>query len=179
LPNVKRICEIGFNAGASAALWLLANPTAEVIMFDMWYHHYAPVAEAMLRNASMGEAFGLRNVDSRLTIVKGSSLDTVPRFFMQHPNVKCDLLSVDGGHTYDIAVNDIKHMRRIANAELSYLVVDDTNCHAGYCVDAAVDEHLRRGSMQEYPISSAEYPVGDGSVFMRGVRVFRYTAGGA
>ena len=40
LPFVKHICEIGFNAGHSASLWLLANPTAKVTMFDIWTHEY-------------------------------------------------------------------------------------------------------------------------------------------
>merc|ERR1719291_160267 len=36
LPEVKTICEIGFNKGNSAMLWLRANPKARVVMFDLW-----------------------------------------------------------------------------------------------------------------------------------------------
>lgn len=71
LPCVKRICEVGFNEGHSAALWLLANPTAEVVMFDLYDQPSAALGEAFLR-----DAFG----DDRLYVVRGPSQWTVPMF---------------------------------------------------------------------------------------------------
>ena len=141
MPAVKTICEIGFNSGHSASVWLAvrpsnffphfffsgskkssaeeivgrrgkdshfsfffslenkqANPNAKVIMFDLWEHAYAPRAEAWLRSQAAA-AHGIQDGDARLTVVKGSSLDTVPQFAADNPDVKCDLISVDGGHT--------------------------------------------------------------------------------
>ncbi|CUG86932.1 membrane-associated methyltransferase, putative [Bodo saltans] len=146
LPEVKTICEIGFNMGHSASLWLLANPTANVYMFDLWSHEYSPIAENFLRS-SKATAFGLRNVSSRLTITKGSSLTTVPKFAKERPDVKCDILSVDGGHTYELGLQDIENMRQLANPNFNILLVDDTNCDAGWCVDEPCFEHERRGNI--------------------------------
>ena len=46
-----------------------------------------------------------------MVVVKGSSLETLPRFFKLNPHIKCDILSVDGGHTYKIAREDIINMK--------------------------------------------------------------------
>ncbi len=34
-PGIRTVCEVGFNAGYSAAVWLESNPTVKVIDFDM------------------------------------------------------------------------------------------------------------------------------------------------
>lgn len=85
-------------------------------MFDLWEHAYAPRAEAWLRSPAAA-AHGIKDGDSRLTVVKGSSLETVPEFAAENPDVKCDLISVDGGHTYDIALKDLENMHLLANRE--------------------------------------------------------------
>jgi restriction endonuclease Mrr len=51
----------------------------------------------------------------------------VPRFAKEHPHVKCDLLSVDGGHFYEIAIQDLRNMRALANPLFHVAVMDDTN----------------------------------------------------
>jgi hypothetical protein len=75
-------------------------------MFDLWSHEYSPRGEAFLRGAQAA-AHGIHNASARLYITKGSSALTVPAFAVQHPGFKCDLLSVDGGHTYDLAVTGL------------------------------------------------------------------------
>ena len=85
LPHVSHICEIGFNGGHSASLWMLANPTAKVTMFDIWLHKYANKGEAFLRSADAAEA-GVVDGDARLTIIKGSSHDTVAPFAAANPH---------------------------------------------------------------------------------------------
>lgn len=34
-PGIRTVCEVGFNAGYSTAVWLTANPTLKVISFDL------------------------------------------------------------------------------------------------------------------------------------------------
>ena len=85
-------------------------------MFDLWEHAYAPKAEAWLRSPAAA-AHGIVDGDARLTVVKGSSLETVPEFAADNPDVKCDLISVDGGHTYDVALKDRENMHLLANRE--------------------------------------------------------------
>ena len=91
-PFVKQICEIGLNGGHSAALWLSAG-NANVLMFDIGTHKYSHIAANILK-----EKYG-----DRFTVVFGNSLVTVPK-----TNVKCDIISVDGGHDFHTAYNDMK-----------------------------------------------------------------------
>jgi hypothetical protein len=65
------ICEVGFNAGHSAALMLTAAPQANVVVFDIFNHPLHPWAERSLK--LMFDAF-----PKRLSFVKGPSSDTIP-----------------------------------------------------------------------------------------------------
>eukprot|EP00435_Cladocopium_sp_Y103_P049797 s1270_g15.t1 len=95
-----KILEVGFNAGHSVCLMMLANPTSKVITFDLCEHHYTkPCVEALKR------FFG----PHRLELVEGSSADTLPRFHRQQPDVQFDLFHVDGGHQYQQALADLKN----------------------------------------------------------------------
>lgn len=140
---VRTICEIGFNSGSSALIWLLSNPTARVVMFDLWSHSYSPAGEEYLRKIDR------LNATDRLTIIKGSSLETVPAFAknVSGTGFTCDLLSVDGSHRHEDAVQDIHNMMGLANPLWNALLVDDTNCGKPYCVDGAIREHLRLGNV--------------------------------
>lgn len=148
MKNVQRICEIGFNAGHSASLWLMANPTAEVIMFDLWAHNSSDPGARFLLSPE-ARALGIQDAASRLRIIKGDSTKTVVDFSAENPSVKCDLLSVDGGHTHDVALADIRHMHNLANPRFNTVVIDDTQCDLPWCVDSALEEHQRRGTLQK------------------------------
>ena len=147
MRNVRRICEIGFNAGHSASLWLMANPTAEVLMFDLWAHNSSEIGAKFLLSPE-ARALGIEDAASRLRIIKGDSTKTVVDFAAENPSVKCDLLSVDGGHTHEIALADIGHMHNLANPRFNTVVIDDTQCDLPWCVDSALEEHQRRGTLQ-------------------------------
>ena len=172
MPNIKRICEIGFNMGHSASLWLHANPKAEVLMFDLWAHDYSPRAEIFLKSAAAAQ-LGLVDVGNRLKIVKGPSNFSVPTFFTEHPEVKCDLLSVDGGHTYHEAIADISNMFAMASWDFNVLLVDDSNCAPSWCVDGAIFEAQRRGLVRVAG-RVAERWKPDRREFTRGVTVLQY-----
>jgi len=148
MKNVRRICEIGFNGGHSASLWLWANPNAEVVMFDLWEHDASPLGEQFLLSEE-ARSMGILDAGSRLKIVKGNSLSTVPRFAAENPSTKCDLISVDGGHSFEVALVDIAHMHNLANPRFNTMLVDDTECTAYYCVDAVLEEHQRRGTLRK------------------------------
>ena len=168
MSNVRRICEIGFNGGHSASLWLWANPEAEIVMFDIWDHDYAPLGEQFLLSEE-ARSLGIVNAASRLHIIKGNSLRTVTQFAAESPKTKCDLLSVDGGHSYNVSLADITHMHNLANPRFNTMLVDDTQCAAHYCVDAALEEHQRRGTLRK--LLSTSMAPHDGS---RGISVGTY-----
>lgn len=141
LPCIKTICEIGFNAGHSTIGWLVNNPHAEVVMFDLWGHAYNNISETHIRSLTHLHP-------ERMRIIKGSSIDTVPHFHHQNPGFRCDIISIDGGHKYDIAILDLENMYFLANSVFNILLIDDTNCNVGYCVDKVVQEGQRRGMLK-------------------------------
>ena len=125
--SVKTICEIGFNSGVSALIWLLANPNARVVMFDLWVHAAAPQAERFLRQSVLGESNAYR-----LVIYKGRSEQTVHE--AARAGERCDVLSIDGGHSYKNALADLVGMHSLASDD-NVALIDDTNCQAKWCLD--------------------------------------------
>ena len=102
---VKTVCETGFNAGHSTLIWLLANPNVKVYSFDLNRHPCtAPMAD-YLKNRFQG----------RLDVTYGNSTETLPVFRRENPDVKCDYIIVDGGHTADVASSDLENFYRMAN----------------------------------------------------------------
>lgn len=101
--GAKTICETGFNFGASSLAWLCSAPDATVHSFDNGVHDYVPIArDYLIRN------FGKH----RLTLILGDSTVTLPKA-IKAKNISCDLAFVDGGHTTEIALADIKNFREL------------------------------------------------------------------
>jgi len=115
-PWVNTICETGFNAGHGTLQWLTGSDHAHVYSFDIGYHYYTrPMADYLNRT-----------FPGRLHLTYGDSLMTVPRFADRHPEVKCDVILVDGGHSHSVAIGDLRNFRKLVNVERNVLVLDDT-----------------------------------------------------
>ena len=83
-----KICEVGFNAGHSTALWMFANPSATVETFDIFDND---TQRPMVRNLNLLQA----RFPDRIRAHVGSSLSTIPRIPIIEPH--CDLVHVMGG----------------------------------------------------------------------------------
>jgi predicted O-methyltransferase YrrM len=96
----SKICEIGFNAGHSAALFMLHAPNAEFLYFDLGQHAYTrPCYEYLCKK--------FPEVQSKMVI--GDSRLTLPLWIQNfHTQLGTfDLVHVDGGHTESCVVNDL------------------------------------------------------------------------
>jgi hypothetical protein len=113
-PLVRHICEVGFNAGHSTALWLSANPTATVDTFDIFNPH---LTGFMRPNLLLLQ----RLFPGRLTAHVGDSLRTIPAANLLPP---CDLVHVDGRHSYDNTRQDTINFMRISRPSTLYLFDD-------------------------------------------------------
>ena len=126
-PWVRQVCEIGFNAGHSALYWLASSNKTSLVSFDMGFHDYAKVMANYMSSAYPG----------RFQIVWGDSTKTVPEFIklLQSSGnmLSCDVIVVDGGHSYDVAIADLRNMRAFAASPRHLLLMDDTPCFAPYC----------------------------------------------
>ena len=87
----------------------------------------------------------------RLNVTWGDSTLTLPEFHRKNPSVKCDLLIVDGGHTYPIAQSDFDIFRRMSNKE-NLVVLDnypDTRMNWMEDLGNVWERAKQRGEMSE------------------------------
>ena len=111
-----RICEIGFNAGHSAMLLLLASSATTFTVFDIGHHRYTQPCLNYIEHIFPHVAFEYIVGDSTLTMpthVEGR-LQTY------------DLVHVDGGHSEFCATSDMKHADILLKPG-GIMVVDDTD----------------------------------------------------
>ena len=120
LEFVKNICEIGFNSGHSAFIWLFGSEV-NLYSFDIASHGYTPHMANYIK-----EIF-----PNRFNITYGDSKHTVPEFTKSNPSLKCDILVVDGGHDYEIAKTDLLNMQKMANRKGNIVLLDDWPCEWG------------------------------------------------
>jgi predicted O-methyltransferase YrrM len=114
--NSKNIMEIGFNAGHSAEMFLKNNPDLTMTSFDLgqW--------ECVL----LGKKYIDKMFPGRHTLIIGDSTISIPKFTRDHPDTRFDLLFIDGGHEYEVAMADIKNCKHLAHKD-SIFILDDTH----------------------------------------------------
>lgn len=110
-PKIRRVMEIGFNAGHSAATMLAARDDIHVTSFDIGIHSYVTTAKALV-----DELF-----PDRHDLILGDSMQTLPS-----EQGRFDFAFVDGGHAEPIPESDIRNaVRLLAPGDL--IVVDDVS----------------------------------------------------
>ena len=114
-PSIKRILEIGFNAGHSAEVFLSANPTTSLTSFELGRWLYTTNGKAYIDSKFPG----------RHMLILGDSTKTLPEFIQTHP-APFDLLFIDGGHEGEVPEQDLQNCLRLTHPG-SIVVMDDTN----------------------------------------------------
>lgn len=113
LPNKPSIMEIGFNAGHSMLLFLIQQPAANCVIFDICEHSYVKPCFEYLKAAFP---------QAQLELICGDSCETVPNYAAQ----QFDLVHVDGGHLEYVAASDMANGLRLCK-QGGYIILDDTN----------------------------------------------------
>lgn len=130
-PGVKRILEIGFNGGNSAAAMLSARPDVELVSFDIGSHNYVAKAKRLVDTMFPG----------RHKLVMGDSTQTLPRFNCPETDM-FDIAFIDGGHWGEVPYLDIRNCCKMVRVG-GMIVVDDMSypdVRAGFV--RSVDEGL-------------------------------------
>ncbi len=107
--NIKWAMEIGFNSGFSTLLMLLSNPELHITCYDLGEHSYTIPCYNKLK-----EFFG-----NRLELILGDSTKTLPLACGKY-----QLIHIDGGHSTEVATNDIEQSYRLSNKG-TILIMDD------------------------------------------------------
>ncbi len=120
-PNkIKKIAEIGLNAGHSAENFFQTCAELEhFVSFDIGIHNYVPIAVEYLSS----------KYKNRFTFIKGDSLFTVPKFAKNNPDEKFDLIFIDGGHEFKYCLKDILHCKKIAHKN-TIIWIDNLFCES-------------------------------------------------
>lgn len=112
--NELKVMEIGFNAGHSALFFLYGNSNVRMVSFDIGVHKYIEI--------------GKRYIDQlfpqRHNLILGNSLKTIPAYTNQHPSEKFDIILIDGDHSYEGALEDIKNCKALCKSN-TILIMDD------------------------------------------------------
>jgi predicted O-methyltransferase YrrM len=111
---ITNVAETGFNTGGSSRAFLAARPDVNVVSFDIGKHVLVRRKKAQLDKSYPG----------RHELVLGDSTETLPAFARTHPDLRFDLVFIDGGHDYEVAMADIVNFRRMAHAD-TIVIMDD------------------------------------------------------
>jgi len=140
--NVAQLCEVGFNAGESAMLFLEAAPAARLVSFELGDQSKPWVRRAGQRlDRVYGDRFRLHLGDSKVTI---------PEHVSRRPDEMCDVAFIDGSKTFEGRLTDIRNMRR-ASRKGALLFLDEVTsqgCITGE-VDAARCSRSRNGGYDQ------------------------------
>lgn len=109
------ILEIGFNAGNSSLIFLLANPNVKIHAIDLCLHCYVQPCVDFLNLM----------FNNRVILYKGDSLEIVPGLDRSLSDT-ISLYHIDGWHALEGIQADMKNCYNLAKNG-SFLVVDDTH----------------------------------------------------
>ena len=111
---INNVLEIGFNAGHSAELFLSTNQNINLVSFDIGHHNYVKI----------GKEYIDKVYPNRHTLIIGNSLNTVPKY-SKNENKKFDLIFIDGGHEYEVAMGDLLNCKNLSH-DKTIVIMDDT-----------------------------------------------------
>ena len=116
--NVKKMIEIGFNAGHSGVVFLSALPKdGSILFFDLNDHKYAKPCYNLLK-ASFSQV---------KDFIAGDSRETIKKYLQDNPNEvgTFDCVHVDGGHSKEVALSDVAYSD-ILLRKGGIMILDDT-----------------------------------------------------
>ena len=130
---VSNICEIGYGAGHSTLLYLSMNPKAHVYSFDLFPNNtddkiHTPgetlAYQQAFQQVTLNSIINDKELNSRFHKIVGNSNTAVPKFIEENPEIKCDVISIDGSHHPPQPYFDMLHSQKFAHKQ-SIVLLDD------------------------------------------------------
>lgn len=144
-PNIQKVAEIGFNAGHSAEHFFNQCPSLKLFAaFDL--NRFPCTKHAA--------EFFYEKYPDRFVFIPGDSLISVPEMHRKFPNIKFDLIYIDGCHIFEWALGDILNAKKLAH-EKTIIWIDDLKMNG---VSGAVKFCETTGVIQIEEIFSSEDP---------------------
>jgi predicted O-methyltransferase YrrM len=141
------LMEIGFNAGHSALLFLMTAPKdTTFLFFDIAEHSYVRPCFDYLRSEFP---------ERQMELVIGDSKQSIPTWIQAHPDIKFDLIHLDGGHDYDCVRADV-HSAFMCSKKGTILLMDDMD---NEYVQGFVETMLKDSRVEPVPLLETKvYP---------------------
>lgn len=99
--------EIGVRRGWSLGMVCTTQPQCDVYAFDSWSY------DVNYRNSKgpqfVADEMKKLGYQKNIHFINGDSHQTVPKFFQENPEIKFDLILVDGDHSAEGALDDLKN----------------------------------------------------------------------
>ena len=141
-PHIESIIEIGFNAGHSAALWLMMNEKIKYYGIDIAKDEYMKSCSSFMKD-KFGDRFNLFIGDSRTEM---KSID-------KKINQEIDLIHIDGGHSYELADIDLSNSINISKKlNTKFILLDDTDDAR---VRTAANKYIIKGLLQSESLNNS------------------------
>lgn len=119
LSSPRTICETGFSAGRSLIAFL---DQTRAVAYEFGEED-APRAKKAARFVSA-------RFPGRTHHIWGNSVETLPAFRQQHPDVQCELLVVDGGsRSEDVSLAELTHFAGMA-AKVHLVALESERCNS-------------------------------------------------
>lgn len=134
----KSYLEIGVRRGRSVSAVASKAPACDLYMFDMWVSNYAGMENPGQKLVSQ-ELEKFSHSGSRI-FTDGNSHQTLKPFFKAHEDLAFDLITVDGDHSYDGAVEDLCDV--LPRLKIGGAIVFDDVCHPKHRYLQDVWKHL-------------------------------------
>ena len=144
---VKKMLEIGFNAGHSASIFLHMLPKDSVfIPFDLCEHPYTNQCHDYLKS----------KFPQLKPLVEGDSMKTLPQFINENPSevATYDVIHVDGGHSQEVCVSDLNGAHILLKPG-GVLILDDVFMEE---IRATIPALINLGYRMLFQIPTIEYP---------------------
>lgn len=120
--------EIGVRRGRSVCTVARAAPQVDIYAFDLWQQNYAGMDNPG-PDFVRGELLRVGHKGS-ISFFNGNSHITIPQFFNKNPELKLDMITVDGDHTEIGALQDL--MDVIPHLALGGILVFDDISHPSH-----------------------------------------------
>eukprot|EP00746_Dinoflagellata_sp_MGD_P055503 gnl/MRDRNA2_/MRDRNA2_241426_c0_seq1.p1 gnl/MRDRNA2_/MRDRNA2_241426_c0~~gnl/MRDRNA2_/MRDRNA2_241426_c0_seq1.p1 ORF type:complete len:366 (-),score=51.92 gnl/MRDRNA2_/MRDRNA2_241426_c0_seq1:30-1127(-) len=137
--NQTIICETGFNYGHSALTFLSSAGAGA---------RYVGFTSDQPRSRTMQKVLEQTFGKDRVTVHYGNSMKLLPAQIGN--GLECDIIHVDGGHSYEIALADLQNFARLATPQ-NLVLMDNTDWKdgVGAAWNRAVEDHLIRNNQCE------------------------------
>lgn len=150
LSCVENVLEIGTNAGHSLLLLLLSNEKSKICCFDLCEHTYTRPCVEYLQAV----------FPNRVQLFAGCSKTTVPEYKEKNPDMKFDLIHIDGSHDGHIANCDFYNTLKMSKKG-GILIFDDIYIPVlQHLVDGYIDNNHLLKITNVLPIKTYPHFVG-------------------